>query len=66
MTEVDNADSATYRTTQIIDYGNHLNTRRFLIQLMGVPPLNVSTGETPAGDYDMLIIIGSDWLVPDQ
>ncbi len=66
VTEVDNADSATYRTTQIIDYGNHLNTRRFLIQLMGVPPLNVSTGETPAGDYDMLIIIGSDWLVPDQ
>lgn len=65
VTEVDNADSATYRTTQIIDYGNHLNTRRFLIQLMGVPPLNVSTGETPAGDYDMLIIIGSDWLVPD-
>lgn len=65
VTEVDNADSATYRTTQIIDYGNHLNTRRFLIQLMGVPPLNVSTGETPDGDYDMLIIIGSDWLVPD-
>lgn len=66
VTEVGNADSAAYRTTQIIDYGNHLNTRRFLIQLMGIPPLNVTNGETPEGDYDILIIIGSDWVLPDQ
>jgi LCP family protein required for cell wall assembly len=66
VTEVGNADSAAYRTTQIIDYGDHLNTTRFLIQLMGIPPLNVSSGESPEGDYDLLVIIGSDWAVPEQ
>ncbi|MFO7682307.1 MAG: LCP family protein [Chloroflexota bacterium] len=66
VSEIDNADSATYRTTQIIDYGNHLNTRRYLIQLMGIPPLNVSNGETPEGDYDILIILGRDWTMPNQ
>ncbi len=66
VTEVGNADSATYRTTQIIDYGDHLNTTRFLIQLMGIPPLNVSSGESPEGDYDLLVIIGGDWAVPGQ
>lgn len=65
VAEVGNADSATYRTTQIIDYGDHPNTTRFLIQLMGIPPLNVSSGDTPEGDYDLLVIIGSDWAVPE-
>jgi polyisoprenyl-teichoic acid--peptidoglycan teichoic acid transferase len=66
ITEVGNADTATYRTTQIIDYGNHPNTQRFLIQLMGIPPLNISNGENPDGDFDLMIILGNDWRVPDQ
>jgi polyisoprenyl-teichoic acid--peptidoglycan teichoic acid transferase len=66
VTDVGNADSATYRTTQIIDYGNHPNTQRFLVQLMGIPPLNISSGENPEGDFDLLIILGNDWRVPDQ
>ncbi len=66
VTAVGNADAATYRMTQIIDYGNHPNTQRFLIQLMGIPPLNVSNGENPEGDFDLLIILGNDWRVPDQ
>lgn len=66
VAEIGNADAATYRTTQIIDYGDHPNTQRFLIQLMGIPPLNVSSGSSPDGDYDLLIILGSDWHVPGQ
>jgi polyisoprenyl-teichoic acid--peptidoglycan teichoic acid transferase len=66
VTAVGNADAATYRMTQIIDYGNHPNTQRFLIQLMGIPPLNVSNGENPEGDFDILIILGNDWRLPDQ
>ncbi|PIE80116.1 MAG: hypothetical protein CSA11_09395 [Chloroflexi bacterium] len=66
VTEIGNADSAAYRTTQIIDYGDHPNTSRYLIQLMGIPPLNVSNGHSPDGDYDLLIIIGSDWAVPAE
>lgn len=64
ITEIGNADSSTYRTTQIIDYGSHPNTTRYLTQLMNVPPLNVSVGATPAGDYDVLVIIGDNWRVP--
>lgn len=65
VTTVGNADAATYRATQIIDYGDHPHTQRFLIQLMGIPPLNVSNGENPDGDFDLLIILGNDWSVPD-
>lgn len=66
IAEIGNADAATYRTTQIIDYGSHPNTSLYLVQLMGVPPLNVSSGSSPAGDFDILIILGDDWRVPGQ
>ena len=36
------------------------------MQLMHVPPLNVSSGSNPDGDYDILIIIGNDWRVPNS
>lgn len=61
VTEIGNADSSTYSATQIIDYGSHPGTVRFLVQLMGIPPLNASTGINPAGDYDVLVILGQDW-----
>jgi hypothetical protein len=37
---------------------------QYLIQLMDIPPLNSSTATNPAGEYDVLIILGSDWTVP--
>ncbi|MFO7662764.1 MAG: LCP family protein [Chloroflexota bacterium] len=64
VTEIGNADAATYSTTQIIDYGSHPGTVQYLIQLMSIPPLNVSTGSDPAGDFDVLVILGSDWQLP--
>jgi LCP family protein required for cell wall assembly len=64
VTEIGNADSSTYTTTQIIDYGSHPGTVQQLIQLMNIPPLNVSTGTNPAGDYDVLVVLGSDWEIP--
>jgi polyisoprenyl-teichoic acid--peptidoglycan teichoic acid transferase len=65
VVEIGNADAATYRTTQIIDYGDHPHTVRYLIQLMNIPPLNISNGSQPDGDHDILIIIGDDWRVPE-
>jgi polyisoprenyl-teichoic acid--peptidoglycan teichoic acid transferase len=65
VTEVGNADSAAYRSTQIIDYGSHRNTALYLAQLLAVPPLNVSNGTNPDGAYDLLVILGSDWQLPD-
>ncbi|MCA9917536.1 MAG: LCP family protein [Anaerolineales bacterium] len=64
VVEIGNADASTYLTSQIITYGSFPNTSRYLTQLMHVPPLNVSSGTNPDGDYDILIIIGNDWRVP--
>ena len=64
VTEIGNADSSTYSTTQIIDYGSHPGTVQYLVQLMNIPPLNVSTGTNPAGDFDVLVILGNDWRIP--
>ncbi len=66
VTEIGNADASTYLTSQIITYGSYPNTTRYLTQLMRVPPLNVSSGTNPDGDYDILIIIGNDWRVPSS
>ncbi|MFQ5400064.1 MAG: LCP family protein [Anaerolineae bacterium] len=67
VVEIGNADSAAYRTTHIIQYGNNFeNTSRYLTQLMNVPPLNITVGHDPEGEYDVLVIIGNDWRVPDQ
>jgi polyisoprenyl-teichoic acid--peptidoglycan teichoic acid transferase len=64
VTSVGNADSAAYPATQIIDFGQHPYTTQYLVQLMGLPPLNVSQGSRPDGEYDVLIILGNDWDVP--
>lgn len=61
VTEIGNADSAAYTSTQIIDYGSHPETIRYLTQQLGIPPLNFSNGTDPDGDYDVLVILGSDW-----
>jgi LCP family protein required for cell wall assembly len=64
VVEVGNADSSTYPSTQILDFGTHPNTTRYIAELMGVPPLNISYSSKTAEDYDVLVIIGNDWSVP--
>jgi LCP family protein required for cell wall assembly len=65
VVEIGNADSSEYRSTQVIDYGSHPGTTRYLTQLMNVPPLNISVSSQPAGEYDVLVIIGADWQLPE-
>lgn len=66
ITEIGNADAATYSATQIIDFGSHPYTTHYLTQLMSLPPLNVSIGNQPDGDYEILIILGNDWQLPEE
>lgn len=66
ITEIGNADSSTYRSTQIIDYGSFPNTTFYLVQLMEIPPLNVSNAQQAPGNFDVLIILGNDWQVPGR
>ncbi|MFN2136948.1 MAG: LCP family protein [Candidatus Promineifilaceae bacterium] len=61
VAEIGNADSATYKTSRIVDYGSHPYTARYLVQQMGIPPLNVSEETEPEGAYDLLVILGNDW-----
>ena len=61
VAEIGNADSSAYMTSQIIDYGSHPQTVRFLIQEMNIPPLNLSSESSPAENYDVLVIVGNDW-----
>jgi hypothetical protein len=39
---------------------------QYLVQKMGIPPLNVSSGSNPAGEFDILVILGSDWAERNQ
>ncbi len=64
VTEIGNADSAAYATSQVITYGDFPYTAQYLTRLMRIPPLNISTAQNPEGDFDVLVIIGNDWSVP--
>ncbi len=61
VTEIGNADSSAYLTSRIIDYGSHPHTVQFLIQEMGIPPLNLENENFTTEDYDVLVIVGDDW-----
>jgi LCP family protein required for cell wall assembly len=66
IVEVGNADSSDYRSSQIIDYGSHPGTTRYIAQLLSVPPLNISSATKTSGEFDVLVIVGSDWQLPGQ
>jgi hypothetical protein len=67
VTGVGNADAATYPATVVLDYGDHPGTLHYLTRLMQLPPLNASrTDDRPEGEFDVLIIIGNDWRVPEE
>lgn len=63
VTSIGNADAATYPTTLIYDFTNSHETANALAQLLEVPPLNVIYDGGPAGEYDVLIIIGADSIL---
>jgi hypothetical protein len=67
VVEVGNADSSEYKSTQIIDYGSNPNTTLYLTRLMNIPPLNISsTNNEPDGEFDVLVILGGDWEIPEE
>ncbi|MEM7798052.1 MAG: LytR C-terminal domain-containing protein [Chloroflexota bacterium] len=70
VTVIGNADSSQYPTTRIITYDDesHPYTLQYLVNLLSMPPLNISAGdaEEPLEDVDLLIILGADWSIPDS
>jgi hypothetical protein len=66
VVEIGNADSSEYKSTQVIDYGSNPNTTLYLTRLMKIPPLNISSSSNqPDGEFDVLVILGGDWEIPE-
>jgi LCP family protein required for cell wall assembly len=61
VSTIGNAESAAYTTSQIIDFGSHPRTVQFLVQEMGIPPLNIRSEQETDNGYEVMLIIGSDW-----
>jgi LCP family protein required for cell wall assembly len=64
VTDIGNAETSDYPSTQILDFGSHPNTTRYLAQVMDIPTLNISYSTETVGDYDVLVIVGNDWQRP--
>jgi hypothetical protein len=63
VTSIGNADTATYPSTRIYDFTGTHETANVLAQLLEVAPLNVVYDGGPAGEYDILIILGADSIL---
>jgi LCP family protein required for cell wall assembly len=47
--------------SKIIDYTGNPYTRRYLVELMKIPENNIYYENTPAGEFDVVIVLGADW-----
>lgn len=63
---VDVADAGTlYDNTLIIDYAGKRYTSKHLATLLKLPLSNVLTGSSPDGEYDVTLILGNDFELPE-
>jgi LCP family protein required for cell wall assembly len=64
---VDVSDAGTlYDNTLIIDYAGKHQTSKQLAALLKLPLSSVLTGGSPDGDYDVTLILGSDFDLPED
>jgi LCP family protein required for cell wall assembly len=61
---VDDADDKNQTTTQIIDYAGMSATVDYLAQILHVPVGSIYGGTEPDGDYDIRLVLGTDWELP--
>lgn len=46
---------------KIIDYTGNPYTRRYLVDLMQIPANNIYYENVPAGEFDIVVVLGADW-----
>ena len=63
---VDDADEKNQNATEIIDYRGKTATVNYLAEVMNVPSTNIFGGTDASEDYDVKIILGTDWEVPSS
>jgi hypothetical protein len=47
--------------SKIIDYTGNPYTRRYLVDLMQIPENNIFYENAPAGEFDIVVVLGADW-----
>jgi hypothetical protein len=63
---VDDAQDKNQTTTEIIDYAGKSATVDYLAEVMGVSAGRIYGGADPDGDYDVKLILGTDWQLPAE
>ncbi len=63
---IDNADRQDYAISSIIVNGQKPQTAAKLVQLLSLPQSAVVQGNVPDADYDIVIILGTDYNGPPQ
>jgi hypothetical protein len=66
VVSVGNADTSDYGTTIIYDYTGKPYTAKWLADVFHVSPSSIVSGSNPASDADVRIIIGADFILPNQ
>jgi hypothetical protein len=47
--------------SKIIDYTGQPYTRRYLVDLMGIPENNIYFENNPSSEFDIVVTLGADW-----
>ena len=63
---VDDAEDKNQTATQIIDYVGKTATVGYLAEIIQVPAGSIFLGTDPDDDYDIKLILGTDWQLPDD
>jgi LCP family protein required for cell wall assembly len=66
ITHIGNAESTNITDTLIVAYTSKPYTASYLAQLLSLPDSAVVNGSDPASEYDISIILGSDYQPPEQ
>jgi LCP family protein required for cell wall assembly len=66
VTEVGDAESKDQAETQIFEFSEKPATVNYLAQLLQVPPRNIFRGNDGDDDYDVKVILGADWQLPND
>jgi anionic cell wall polymer biosynthesis LytR-Cps2A-Psr (LCP) family protein len=63
---VGDSEDKNVTETWIVDYSDKSATVNFLAQLLNVTPANIFSGSDPDGDYDIKVVLGTDWQLPAE
>jgi LCP family protein required for cell wall assembly len=63
-TDIGNADHSGYTSSQVVVHTGKTYTAEYIAQVLGLPSTAVVHEPNPSAEYDIAIILGSDYQVP--